>query len=92
MGHMEVGLMVVTGRIGMTQLEMTTSWTLQIREVMDTGPILVMVLTRSMIVIVIILIGGVTRDIFWISSRNLNHLLLMDILIIWRMKRLGYLG
>ena len=79
MVHMAVGLMVVTGQIGMTQLEMAGSQIRQIGEVMEIGSILVQVLTGTMIVKVIILIGGVTRDIFQMSSRNQRHLPLMGI-------------
>jgi len=78
-GNMLVDIMVGTGRIEMTQSEMTTSLVAQIGEVIDTDTILVMVLTGTMIVIIIILIGGVARDICWMSLRKLSHLPLMDI-------------
>jgi len=64
MGHMEVGLLMGTGQIYMTRSEMAGSWTLRIGEVIDTGTILVLVLTGTMIIIVIILTGGVIGDIF----------------------------
>ena len=39
-------------------------WTLKIEEVIDTSTILVLVVRGTMIIIVIILTRGVTRDIF----------------------------
>ena len=79
MGHMAVDIMVGTGRIGMTRLDMEGSWILWITKMMDTGTILVLVLTDTMNVIVIILTIGVIGDIFQMSLRKLSHLLLMDI-------------
>ena len=77
MGHMVVGLMLATGQIEMTQLEMVGAWILSIGEVMDTGTILVLVLTGIMIVIIIILIGGVIGDICQMSLRKQSHIHLM---------------
>lgn len=79
MGYMLIDLMVVTCRIGMTRLEMAGSWIFQIREVMDIGTILVLVLIGTMIIIVIIFTGGVKSDICRMSLRNISHLLLMEI-------------
>lgn len=79
MGHIEIDLMVNIVQIGMTRSEMAGFWILRIREVMDIGSILVLVLKDTMIVIIIILTGGVTRDIFQMSSRNRSHLHLMGI-------------
>ena len=70
MGHMAVGLVVVIGWIEMKRLEMAGSWTLWIGEVTDTGTIIVLVMKGTMIVIIIILIGGVIGDIFWVSLRK----------------------
>ena len=78
MGHIEVGLLVYTCQIDLTRSEMAGSWTLRIGEVIDTGAILVMVLTGIMIAIVIILTGGVIGDIFRMSSRNPSHLNMME--------------
>jgi len=55
MGHMVVGLMMVTFQKEMTLLEMPGCWILQIGDMMDTGTILVLVLIGIMIIIVIIL-------------------------------------
>ena len=45
---------------------------------MDIGTILVMVLIGIMIVIIIILAGGVTVEIFWMSTTNKNQLHSME--------------
>lgn len=78
MGNMALGHMVVTSQIEMTQLEMTDCWILRIGEVIDTGTILVLVLTGMMIDIVIILTRGVIRGIFWMSLRKKIHLHMME--------------
>jgi len=65
MGHMETSLMVVTGWIKMTQLEMEIFWIFWIGKVIDTNTILVLVLTCMMIVIVIIL----RREVIGVFSR-----------------------
>ena len=65
MGHMVVGLLVGMCQIEMTQSEMAGSWVIQIREVMDTGTILVLILTDFIVIIVIILTGGVIGYICW---------------------------
>ena len=64
MGNMAVGLMVVTGRLEMTCLEIAGRWMLHIGELMDTSIILFLVLTGIMITVVIILIRGVIGDNF----------------------------
>ena len=64
MGHMEVGLVVVTFKIEMTLLEMASCWILRIGEVTDIDIILVLVLIDIMIIIDIILTGGVIGDTF----------------------------
>ena len=79
MGHMTTDLMVGTGQMEMTLSEMESSWILLLREAMDTGSILVLILTRTMIVIIIILTGGVIGDTFWMSLRRRFHLPLMEI-------------
>ena len=78
MGLMEIGLQVGTNQIEITRSEMVGSWTLWIGEAIDTITILVLILTGIMINIVMILIGGVTRDIFRMSLRNESHLHLME--------------
>jgi len=70
MGHMAVGLMVVTGWIEMTQLEMEGCWILWIREVMDACIILVLVQTGIMIVIIIILTKGMIGDTCQMTLRK----------------------
>jgi len=57
---------------------MAGCWALQIREVIDIGTILVLILTGIMIVIIIILIGGVTGDTFRMSLKKQSHLPLME--------------
>ena len=64
MGCMVASLMVSTSRIDRTRSEMAGYWTLRIREMIDIGTILFLVLIGIMIVIVIILIGGVIGDEF----------------------------
>ena len=72
--HMVVGILVGIGQIEMTQSDMEISWIIQIGEVMDIGTILLLVLSGIMVIIVIILIGGVIGDIFWMSSRKKRHI------------------
>lgn len=79
MGHMEVDFMVGSGQIAMTRLDIADSWILRIREVMDIGAILVLVLTGTMIIIFIIVTGEVIGDICGMSLRELSHLLLLEI-------------
>ena len=79
MGHMAVGLMVVTYQIEMTQFKMTYCWTLWIGEGIDTGMILVLIQVSTMIVISIILRGGVIGDICEMSLRKKGHQHLMEI-------------
>lgn len=78
MGHMVISLLVGTGQIKMTRSKMEGSWTCQIGDVIDTGTILGLVMIGIMIIIFIILTGGVTRNIFWMSLRKKIHLHFME--------------
>ena len=78
MEHMVAGHMVGISWIEMIQSEMTDSWIHLIEEAVDMDFTLVLVRTSIMVIIVIILTGGVTWDICWMSSRNKSHLHLMD--------------
>ena len=64
MGNMEAGLMVSTSWMERTKSEMVGPWILWIGGVIDTSIILVVIMVSIMIASVIILIGGVTRDIY----------------------------
>jgi len=78
LGHMEVGCMVVMGEIEMTWSKMTDCWKIQIGEGVDTGAIIVLVLTSMMINIFIILTGGAIRGIRRMSLRKKSYLHLME--------------
>ena len=53
---------------------------------METCSIIVLVLVSTMILIIIILIGGLTRDIFQMISRRQSHLPLKAIIVIFNLK------
>lgn len=74
MQPMVASLMVVIGQINMTWLEIPGYWIHLIVEAVDMGFTLVMVQTDTMVIITIILTGGVTGDIYQMSSRKKNHL------------------
>jgi len=78
MVHMVAHLMVSIGGMDWTRLKMLGPWILRIGGVIDTGTTLVLVLTDIIIIIVSILTGGVTRDIFWVSLRKRSHLHTME--------------
>lgn len=78
MEHMVARLMVGTGRIEITRLEMEGSWIHLVDEAMDMEFTLVLVQTTTMVIISIILTGGVIGDICWMSSRNQSHLHFME--------------
>lgn len=78
MEHMVAGHMVGTGWIEMTQSEMADSLIHLIDEVVEMGFTLVLVQTCIMVIITIILTGGMTWDIYRMSSRRKSHLHLMD--------------
>jgi len=61
-----------------TRSEMEGPWILRIGGVIDTGIILVLVLTGIMIIFIIILTRGVIRDILWMILRKKIHLHSME--------------
>jgi len=64
MGHMASSIMVSTGRMEKTWSKMEGPWIFPVGWVVDTGTIIVLFLTCIMIIVVIILIEGMTKDIF----------------------------
>ena len=79
MEDMVASHMVDISWIEMRWSEMADSWINLIDEAVDIGFTLVLVQTGIMVIIVIILTGGMTRDIFQMSSRKKMHLHLMEI-------------
>lgn len=78
MEHMVAGDVVGIGWIEMTRSWMADSWIHMIDEEMDTGFTLILFQIVIIVLINIILIGGVTRDIYWMRLRKKNHLHLME--------------
>lgn len=78
MEPMVANIMRDIGQTWMIPSSMTDSWRSLIREAMYIGIILVLIQTSTMVIIIVIHIGGVTGDICRISSRNPSHLHLME--------------